>query len=179
MGLPALKSSAPGFFWAKQLLRGESCISNWPKGVLQRHKVLLVFQISKHQQQRRKACQLTTRGSCCYPCKGKEWPVSSTCCLSSDLAEQEHQCSTLELQPSPGWLISQGASSIFSSKTGNNEQGLDGVQHSIARLATGLFNSGWCNTYFQSMCLFTIWVILWSLFSQVIGRLLCYMVNWC
>ena len=49
----------------------------------------------------------------CYPCKGKEWPVSSTNLLSSNPWQQGQHCSTLGLQPSLAWLISQETTSTF------------------------------------------------------------------
>lgn len=59
----------------------------------------------------------------CYPCKGEEQPVSSVCCLSADLAQQQQRCSTWVLQPTPARLIGRGTTSTFT-KTDNVELGL-------------------------------------------------------
>ena len=73
-----LKLSSPGFFWAQQLLRTASYIYCRPKELL----LTAVPQGPGSIPDQLASVKLAPR---CYRCRGKEWTISSTSCLSSDL----------------------------------------------------------------------------------------------
>ena len=110
VGLPAPKiSSGPNKLW-----RTASCIGS-------RSKELLLTAATQGPANLRIWGKPSRLALSCYPCKGKEQPVSSSADFHQILHSKNSFVPTLEPQPSPA------TTSTVSSKTGNIEQGLDSI----------------------------------------------------